>query len=249
MKKLLIIKAGNTLAHLQKKFGDFEKWILDPMNIDAQQAMTRSVHKGESLPKYGELAGIVISGSHDMLTDHLPWMEETAQWLKGAVEKQLPILGICFGHQLLAYALGGLVEYNPRGAEYGTVPIRFSLVRTHDALFHSLPTQIEVQASHQQAVIELPDGAVWLAGSDGDAHQVFRYGPNAWGVQFHPEFNAAIMRAYITENTALLTRQGNDPAQIHADCRETAHGAEILNRFARIVFPDQGARVKSLIFS
>lgn len=242
MKKLLVIKAGTTLFHLQKKFGDFEKWILNPMKIDVKRVLTRSVYRGEPLLKYDEVAGVVISGSHDMLTDHLPWMEETAQWLNGAVKKQVPILGICFGHQMLAYALGGLVEYNPRGAEYGTVHIRFSLVRTHDALFHSLPTQIDVQVSHQQSVMELPDGAVWLAGSDGDPHQAFRFGPNAWGVQFHPEFNLEIMRAYITENAALLKRQGKDALQIHADCRETPYGAEILNRFARIVFPAQEAK-------
>ena len=190
---------------------------------------------GGQLPEYESVAGVLITGSHAMLTDHLPWNESAARWLAGAVKRQIPCLGICYGHHLLAYALGGEVLYNPNGKEYGTLEITLTPEAVSDPLFGSLPAHPMLHVSHSQTVSRLPVGALHLAFSHKDAHQAFRFNQNAWGTQFHPEFDAEITRTYIEHSSAELLKQGDDPASLSAACQDTPYGSQILSRFVEIV--------------
>ena len=110
MAKLMIIKTGATLPSLKARRGDFEDWIVAGMEIGPGQVDVLDIAAGEPLPKPASAAGIVITGSHDMVTDHRDWSERAAGWLSEAVSSGVPTLGICYGHQLLAYALGGKVD-------------------------------------------------------------------------------------------------------------------------------------------
>ncbi|UCC87581.1 MAG: gamma-glutamyl-gamma-aminobutyrate hydrolase family protein, partial [Anaerolineales bacterium] len=107
MKKILIIKAGSSFPSLVSRRGDFEDWILSGMQISPDQAMIVDVCQAGPLPVYHAISGVVITGSHAMVTEHQAWSERTAAWLPGAIERGIPTLGICYGHQLLAYAMGG----------------------------------------------------------------------------------------------------------------------------------------------
>ena len=69
------------------------------------------------------LAAVVVTGAHDMVPEHALWSETASAWLRELVGRQVPTLGICYGHQLLAHALGGEVGYHPRGSEVGTVSV------------------------------------------------------------------------------------------------------------------------------
>ncbi len=120
-KPILIIKTGSTYPSLAKHKGDFEDWILAGLGIDPARAQIVDVTRGAALPEPAALSGVVITGSHAMVTEKRPWSERAAVWLKGAVEAQTPVLGICYGHQLLAHAFGGQVADNPRGRDIGTV--------------------------------------------------------------------------------------------------------------------------------
>src|SRR4030042_1583552 len=105
MNKTLIIKTGSTLPGLKKNKGDFEDWIVAGMKMPAESFKIAYVEQGDPLLHWRDLSGIVITGSHAMITDHHPWSERTADWLATTIEKQIPTLGICYGHQLLAHAL------------------------------------------------------------------------------------------------------------------------------------------------
>lgn len=124
-----------------------------------------------------------------MVSERLPWSEAAAAWLRDAVALGLPILGVCYGHQLLAHALGGRVDYHASGREIGTVAIERLPAAADDALLAAAPARFVAHASHQQSVLELPAGAVVLARSAHDPHHAVRYAPRAWGLQFHPEFS------------------------------------------------------------
>ena len=69
-----------------------------------------------------------------MVTQHLQWSERIAEWLPEAAERQIPTLGICYGHQLLAYALGGKAGNNPQGPEFGTVDVHLTKKAQNDLL-------------------------------------------------------------------------------------------------------------------
>jgi GMP synthase (glutamine-hydrolysing) len=232
--KILVIKTGTTLPSLRAQQGDFEDWVISGLGVPPDRISVADVTIDAPLPDPRDVAGAVITGSHSMVTDHEPWSERTAAWLREAVQQQTPVLGICYGHQLLAYALGGTVGANPRGLESGTVNVYLNEAGAADRLLGGLTNPLRVHVSHQQTVLKLPIGAWHLAWSDRDPHQAFRVGDNVWGVQFHPEFNAAAVRVYTEDDRELLRAEGQDPDRIGAQIEESIYGTAILRRFARV---------------
>jgi GMP synthase (glutamine-hydrolysing) len=91
------------------------------------------------------------------------------------------------------------------------------------------------QVSHVESVLELPPGAVRLGGNAADPNHAFRLGPQAWGVQFHPEFDADVIRGYIEGRREILESEGLDPDALGAATLETPAGFRLLRRFAEIV--------------
>ncbi|MDX1616850.1 MAG: glutamine amidotransferase [Candidatus Promineifilaceae bacterium] len=235
MKDLVILKAGDSIPSLVARHGDFEEWIIAGLGNSYPSTIVVSVHRGETPPDFDLIAGIVITGSHHPVTDRADWSERTASWLAKVVEREIPILGICFGHQILAYALGGEVDDTPAGPEFGTVSLSLTPASVDDYIFGKLPRTAAVQSAHYQSVVDLPQNATVLAFSDKDPHFAFRYGRCVWGVQFHPEFDADIAMAYIGEFTEDIERSNQDIETLLANCRDTTTGKFILRRFAQFV--------------
>ncbi len=129
-----------------------------------------------------------------MVTDRLAWSEKTAQWIRRAHALNLPLLGVCYGHQLIAHALGGVVADNPLGSERGLQLIQIAEQSTAP-LLTAFPRRFSAWLSHRQTVLQPPEGASVLAFSARDACQILRYSDTAYSVQFHPEFTWEIMAA------------------------------------------------------
>jgi GMP synthase (glutamine-hydrolysing) len=232
---IAVLKLGHTYEGLSLKRGDFEQWIMTGLGLGSDTVSIVDVAKGDPLPLYNRLTGAILTGSHVMVTERHPWSERVACWIPGVVERHIPLLGICFGHQLLAYALGGRVDDNPHGTEIGMVEVIFDGHAHKDRLLGGIGNPIRVHCCHAQSVLKLPTGAKRLAISAKDANQAFHIGRSAWGVQFHPEFDAEIASAYIDHHHDDLVREGQDPESLMADCEDTPYGALILRRFAGIV--------------
>lgn len=232
MRDFYIIKLGETYPATAAAIGDFEHWIERGMGEPARVVDPR---RGGPLPPPERVRGAVLTGSHAMVTEHTAWSEATGRWLAELVQRQVPVLGICYGHQLLAHALGGEVAYHPGGKEIGTVEVRLHEAAAGDPLLGGLPPLFAAQVVHSQSVRRLPAGAVPLAANGFEPHQAFRVGPCAWGVQFHPEFDARAMTAYIRELALSLCEQGRDPARLEAAVCETPAAASLLPRFAKLV--------------
>ena len=235
MKPILIIKTGSTFPEISKDRGDFEDWIIAGMRLEQNKFFIIDVSQGEPLPDYNDISGIVITSSHDMVTDHHDWNERTAHWLPEAVEKKIPLLGICYGHQLLAYALGGEVANNPNGLEFGTVDVKLTDAAKQDRLFSLLPNSIYFQATHTQSVIKLPDNAKLLASTSLDPNHAFIIGDCAWGIQSHPEFDADIVKRYIEILKDHLRSKKLNPDKLIESTFDTPFGGKFLQRFAEIV--------------
>lgn len=234
-RKLHILKLGTTLDTLLKERGDFEDWILSGMEISREQTVVVDVSRGDKLPHYGNCSGVVISGSHDMVTEHYTWSEQTAEWLPGLIERRIPTLGICYGHQLLAYAMGGKVGNNPRGREFGSVYITLNENAAKDHLLGECPRTFLAHVGHTQSVLRLPPGATRLAASAFDANQAYVLSDCAWGLQFHPEFDASIMIEYIRTYRDLLREDGKDPEALLRECVDTTSALQLLRRFTAII--------------
>ncbi len=143
------------------------------------------------------------------------------------------MLGVCYGHQLLAQTLGGKIGWSANGEEIGTVMIELTPEGHKDPLLAGLPGTLTVQSSHSQSVLALPPGARLLARNAHEPIQGFAFGSNIWGFQFHPEFDADVSRAYIEEDREKLTQQGRDPEILSRDARDSDHGIVLLRRFAQ----------------
>nr|WP_320133933.1 hypothetical protein [uncultured Holophaga sp.] len=140
--------------------GDFEDFILRGCGLEAGSARAVRVFAGEALPDPADFSGVIITGSHAMVTDREPWCLRLAHWLRHVCADRLPTLGICFGHQAL--------------------------------------------------------------------------GERTWGVQFHPEFTAELVNAYIGEQELALTEDGLDPEALRRSVREHPWGGVLLQRFVQL---------------
>lgn len=230
MKPFLILETGVPLPGL-RRHGGFPHWIRVAAGLHARETRVCRVAEGEALPRAEDYAGVLITGSGAMVSERLDWSERSADWLRAAAEAGRSLFGICYGHQLIAHALGGTVDYNPRGREIGTVPVRLKPEAAADPLFAGLPDQIDAQATHLQSVLAPPPGATVLAQSDRDDCQAFRWQDGAWGVQFHPEFNAGVMRSYIAARREALSNEGANHESLLAAVKPAPLARRVLKRF------------------
>jgi GMP synthase (glutamine-hydrolysing) len=235
VRRVLVVKTGTTLAQLRPRRGDYEDWVVEGLGLPWGRIELVVVYEGATLPEPSEPAGVVVTGSSALVSGREPWSERAAAWLREAVVADTPLLGICYGHQLLAHALGGRVGRNPRGREIGTVAVELREAARKDPLLGGLPARLTVQATHVESVLDLPPGARLLASSAIDPHQAFACGERAWGVQFHPEFDAEVVRAYLEVRREELREEGIDPESLERAVEESPHGTRLLRRFAALL--------------
>ena len=233
--KVLIIKTGNTIPSLRAENEDFEDWFIRGTGLDAKRFVCCAVDKGESLPAIDDVVAAIVTGSPAHVTDLAPWNEIAAVYLRLLHEQQKPILGVCYGHQLLAWAFGGVVGFHPKGREIGTIDVELTREAASDLLFDKMPEKFSAQASHQQSVLSLPDEAVLLAKNSFDAHHAFRLGSSTWGVQFHPEFSAHVMSSYIRERRNDIAKEGLNVEELLARVEATPVSASLLQHFSELI--------------
>ncbi|OUS38599.1 hypothetical protein A9R01_03035 ['Osedax' symbiont bacterium Rs2_46_30_T18] len=228
----IIIKTGCTLESLIATKGDFEDWFLQHLGLPREEVQIINVQNNESLPDFLEVSGVLITGSHSMVSNKEDWSEKAAGWIKGAVEAMVPVLGVCFGHQLLAHALGGKVGPNPKGLEGGTLLLETTAAAKTDPLFSDCGNSFFAQAVHFESVLTLPEGAIALAGNQHDPHHAFRYGENAWGFQFHPEFDVEIISDYIRYLKQDFSDLNIDSQSLINNTSSTDGSSQLLQKFS-----------------
>lgn len=228
----LIIETGQPVASM-RRHGGFPHWIRVAAGLGADAAIVANVERGDRLPAHAGFAGVIVTGSGAMVTQRRDWSERSAAWLGEAAQAGVPLFGICYGHHLIAHALGGEVGDNPAGREMGTIALSVLPQAADDPLFAGLPDAFPAQATHLQSVLRVPEGATVLAASQLDACHAFRWGECAWGVQFHPEFSAGHMRGYVHARREALAREGQCPKQVSREVSAAPLARRVLRRFVR----------------
>jgi len=188
-----ILETGEVLGELGDKHGSYPpmfRRLLDAADGDLTYK-TYSVVRGEFPQHTDEVDGWVITGSRHGVYDALPWMEPLKDFLRDCLSAKVPVVGVCFGHQILAEAMGGKVVKSDLGWGVGT--------HTYDVItrphwMEGLGETFAARAVHQDQVITLPPETTVLARSAFCEYAALAYGdadaPIAITVQPHPEFDA-----------------------------------------------------------
>lgn len=228
---VLILHTGDPDDALRRSHGDYAQMLRHAAGLGPGSVHIVRAHEGEQPLAPAAYRAALITGSPAMVTDREPWSEQAAEWLRQAAAAGLPMFGVCYGHQLLAHALGGAVDYNPQGRELGTQTIECLPAAAGDPLMAGLPVSFPAQLLHAQSVTRLPQGAVALARSALDAHQLVRLAPGIYSAQFHPEFGPEFMHAHLLRYQAAYAREGLDAAALAAQLKPTPTAASLLRRF------------------
>jgi len=235
MKKIVIIKTGDTFPAIAEQLGDFEDWIFQGLSVGKENVRVVDVPNGDALPAVEICKGVVIAGSHAMVTGNFSWSVAIEQWVPDVIHSNIPILGICYGHQLLAKAMGGIVNFHANGIEIGTATIEILEDNTSDPLFKGLPKTFKAHVCHSQTVTRLPDNAIRVAENSFEPNHAFRIGQSAWGVQFHPEYDDRIMTAYARNLEIPIKESGLILSEILNKIEPTPIALKILKRFGKLV--------------
>lgn len=233
MKYIYIIKTGTTFESTKEKFGDFDRWIKN--TIKDKNIKTINIEQYEKLPNLKSAKGFIITGSHSMVTEELNWSLELEKYIRKVSSKNIPLLGICYGHQLITKALGGRANFNPKGKEIGSVKIKKLISSKNDPLFYNIPEKFYGHETHYQSALKLPSSAVVLAKNSHDKHQAVRFNNTTWGVQFHPEFDENIMKEYIIKQKKSLDELGFDMDKLLKNVKCCEISSKILKNFELFV--------------
>ena len=160
--------------------------ILGPLGVEVA---AYDVTAGELPSSIDECDGWLTSPSRSSATDGEPWIDDLAEMIRELVRSERPFAGMCFGHQLLAVALGGTVERSPAG--WGAGVKTYEVVERRSWMDPPLE-RLRLIASHEDQVIVLPDGATLLASADYCPVAAFEVGERAVAFQAHPEFSARL---------------------------------------------------------
>ncbi len=182
---------------------------------------------------------VLLGGAgHYSVAEQTPWLTSTLQGLQAMCLAGKPTFASCWGFQAIAAALGGRVIKNVPQAEVGTLPVSLTEDGRRDPVFGTLPSPFWAQLGHEDHVVELPEGTVWLATSEKARHQAFRLeGLPVYCTQFHPELSAADFMARLAAYPHYVTQiSGLAMEHFHDSVRDTPEAESLLRRYVTVVF-------------
>ena len=193
--RICIIEAelpSDDLVASHGTFGDmFSRWLGEA--LPEAQFESVSIYSEERAPVAAGYDGFLISGSPHGVYEDLPWMRLIKALLADARESEVPVAGVCFGHQIMAEAFGGRVEKSDRGWALGHTD--YELTEAGDRVFGA--DGLSVIAFHQDQVVEAPPGSTVLLGNAHCPIAALEYDHPAMSVQFHPEFTEDFARTLL----------------------------------------------------
>ena len=191
------------LEPFQPRHGDYPAMfssLLAGAGIAAEQITCIDV-RSSKLPDPGAYAGYLITGSRHSVYDPLPWIADTADFVRAAMAAQRKVVGICFGHQLLAHFFGGRVE--PAAAGWAVGVHRNRIVRQLPWMTPSAG-ELDLLSSHKDQVVQLPPQANLIAATEFCSCAGFTLGEYGLALQSHPEFSASYAADLLDHRRSLL---------------------------------------------
>ncbi len=197
--KVQIIACGPGLDEITKVHGVSSEWIRNMISSKVCVSKIVRAYLGEP-PTINENTAWIIMGSRYSAYEDLDWINSLKNSICQAVDKKIPILGICFGHQILCSALGAKVFDNSAGWEIGSSRVQLTDKGKLSPLFNGFDKQFSVYQSHHDVVSHLPDNIDLLCANEYGVQSI-SFSDFIYGVQFHPEFSYDVMNAYFRART------------------------------------------------
>jgi GMP synthase-like glutamine amidotransferase len=195
--RITILETGRPPEALRSRFPDYPA-MFEALLGAADPGLrfeTVAVWDGAPLPDPAAVEAFLITGSSAGAYEDHPWIAPLERFIRAAAEARVMQLGICFGHQIMAQALGGRVEKSAKGWGVGRHAYALGLEAPAP---HAAPGAFAIAASHQDQVVEKPPGAEVIAWSDHTDVAGLHYpAARALSLQGHPEMSAAFIAALV----------------------------------------------------
>lgn len=216
--KIGVLEAGLVREALADRFDPYPVMFEEFLGQAGRELEFDAVSyvRGEVAGSVHDCDGWLITGSRHGVYDDLDWMAPLQDFIRELADARVPLVGICFGHQIIAQALGGRVVKSDKG--WGVGLHRYRVDQAH-LWMDARPQHINMYAFHQDQVVECPPSAQIFLSSEFCPYAGLSYDDTIISVQGHPEFDAAYM-------IALLDQFGGSviPAEIAALARDTMRG-------------------------
>lgn len=181
--KIGILRTGQALPSIKKDHGEMDDLFIKLLTDDAFTFESFAVLENEFPDNVTECDAWLITGSAFAAYDDLPWIARLEDFIRKAKDAQVPMVGVCFGHQIMAQAYGGKVEKYSGGWALGP----------QDYDFEGIDEPVTINAWHQDQVTILPDDAKTVGRSSFCEHAAISYGETGFSVQAHPEFGNSLV--------------------------------------------------------
>lgn len=191
--KIGILQTGTSPSAIREDAGDYNELFEDLLDGRGMEFISYRVLDGEMPASVAEADGWLITGSRHGVYEPHPWIDPLEAFVHKIIAAEKPLVGVCFGHQLIARALGGAVEKFDGGWAVGP-----SLYETKTG------NELSLYAWHQDQVISCPRGARVLAHNDFCENAILAYDDRILTFQAHPEFTPIFMSKLLNERRSVL---------------------------------------------
>ncbi len=201
--KAAILQCDNVLAKFQPQFGDYPKMVVQmfdeiglPLSFDSYDC-----RQGQFPEDINEYDFYITTGSKASAYEDSAWIGQLIEFVRQLDKQQKKLIGICFGHQIIALARGGKVEKSDNGWGIGIAGNR---IISRPEWMSDGPAEINILVSHQDQITELPDDTILIAENDFCPFFIVQWGNHFLSIQGHPEWNTDYSRTLINDRKAII---------------------------------------------
>ncbi len=195
--RFAVLKAGTANPGARERLGDCDEMFISVLSGPGQVWDVYDVEHGAFPEDVSRYDGFVITGSRYSVYEDRPWIKGLLELVREIHRREIRLVGVCFGHQTVALALGGEVALNPRGWDIGLKELSLTESAKRLAAFEEAPNPLRILVTHMDVVTRLPHRAVRLAYSERTEFEMFTMGRTVLSLQGHPEYDAGVIEEII----------------------------------------------------